>query len=68
MDAAVFIAIRQWRIDGVCRRPARMPATAIHEFLLCKNSKPENGKDAVFRQRKGLKRYPFLPEAKKIQA
>jgi hypothetical protein len=29
---------------------------------------PGNGKDAVSGQRKGLKRYPFLPQAKKIQA
>jgi hypothetical protein len=26
------------------------------------------GMDAVFQQRKGLERYPFLPQAKKIQA
>jgi hypothetical protein len=26
------------------------------------------GRDAVLQQRKGLKRYPFLPQAKKIQA
>jgi hypothetical protein len=45
-----------------------MPAAAIHEFLPSKNSKPENGTDAVFQPRKGLKRYPFLLEAKKIQA
>jgi hypothetical protein len=29
---------------------------------------PRNGMDAVSGQRKGLKRYPFLPQAKKIQA
>jgi hypothetical protein len=47
-DAAVSIAIRQRRINGVCLRqtpmpksgrPAGMPAVVIYEFLLRKKSK-----------------------------
>jgi hypothetical protein len=32
------------------------------------NPQLKNGMDAIFEQRKGLKRYPFLPQTKKIQA
>jgi hypothetical protein len=40
MDAAVSIAIRRRRIDGICAgKSAWMPAVTIHEFLLRKNSK-----------------------------
>jgi hypothetical protein len=54
MDAAVSIAIRLWWIDGVC---------ALRK-LRCRN--PAGTPD--YGTRKGLERYPFLPEAKKIQA
>jgi hypothetical protein len=42
----------------------------INNFLgfALQNPKLKNGMDAIFEQRKGLKRYPFLPAAKKIQA
>jgi hypothetical protein len=53
MDAAVSIAIRRWRIDGVCRRQTPMP---------------KSGMDAGFRHAQGIEAVSFLPEAKKIQA
>jgi hypothetical protein len=53
MDAAVSIAIRRRRIDGVCLRQTPMS---------------KSGRTPDFGTRKGLQRYPFLPEAKKIQA
>jgi hypothetical protein len=38
------------------------------EFAVGKLQSKKSPRRAIFRPRKGLKRYPFLPAAKKIQA
>jgi hypothetical protein len=53
MDAAVSIALRRRRRGGV---------------LQSKTPMPKSGRTPDLGKRKGLQRYPFLPQAKKIQA
>jgi hypothetical protein len=50
MDAAVSIAIRQWRIDGVCRR---------------QTSIPKSGMDAGFWNAQGIEAVSFFAGGKK---
>jgi hypothetical protein len=50
MDAAVSIAIRQWRIDGVCRRQTPIP---------------KSGRDAGFWNAQGIEAVSFFAAGKK---